>query len=136
MFQFVLLVHDVAHEKESGVRRVMATMGLRDAPFWASWAVFQAGLAAVEACLLVGFSFAFQFQLVRGGGSRGGWRELWKDGRGFAGCGLAASQLLSEFILQHPASVPVLMGAPLRLAAGGQGPGPPRSPGRPWLLPS
>jgi hypothetical protein len=64
MFQFVLLLHDVVHEKESGVRRAMRTMGLKDAPFWASWVVIQGGLAIVEACLLVAFSYAFGFELV------------------------------------------------------------------------
>lgn len=39
--QFVLLLHDVVHEEESGVRRAMATMGLRDSPFWASWFLYE-----------------------------------------------------------------------------------------------
>lgn len=37
----------------------------RQAPFWASWALFQGLLAVVEACLLVGFGCAFGFKLVR-----------------------------------------------------------------------
>ena len=34
-------------------------------PFWASWVLFQGLLAALEACLLVGFGYAFGFKLVR-----------------------------------------------------------------------
>lgn len=41
MPQFVLLVHDVVCERESGARRAMATMGLLPLPFWASWVLFQ-----------------------------------------------------------------------------------------------
>ena len=63
--QFVLLVHDVVQEKEGRVRQAMATMGLRALPFWASWVLFQGMLAAVEACLLVGFGYAFGFRVVR-----------------------------------------------------------------------
>jgi hypothetical protein len=63
--QFVLLVHDVVQEKEGRVRQAMATMGLRALPFWASWVLFQGLLAAVEACLLVGFGYAFGFRVVR-----------------------------------------------------------------------
>ncbi|KAL4434281.1 hypothetical protein ABPG75_000722 [Micractinium tetrahymenae] len=63
MFQFVLLVHDVVAEKEGRARQMMATMGLRPLPFWASWVLFQGLLAAVEACLLVGFGYAFGFKL-------------------------------------------------------------------------
>lgn len=63
MFQFVLLLHDVVAEKESGVRRAMSTMGLKNAPFWSSWIIFQIVLAVVEAFLLVAFSYAFQFEL-------------------------------------------------------------------------
>ena len=62
--QFVLLVHDVVQEKEGRVRQAMATMGLRALPFWASWVLFQGLLAALEACLLVGFGYAFGFRLV------------------------------------------------------------------------
>lgn len=36
----------------------------RPLPFWASWVSFQGLLAAVEACLLVGFGYAFGFTLV------------------------------------------------------------------------
>ncbi|KAL4424942.1 hypothetical protein ABPG77_009671 [Micractinium sp. CCAP 211/92] len=63
MFQFVLLVHDVVAEKEGRARQMMATMGLRPLPFWASWLLFQGLLATVEACLLVGFGYAFGFKL-------------------------------------------------------------------------
>eukprot|EP00887_Chlorella_sp_A99_P004461 scaffold30.g4461.t1 len=59
MFQFVLLVHDLVHEKESGVRRAMETMGLRGLPFWTS----HGALAVLGACLLVAFSYAFRFDL-------------------------------------------------------------------------
>lgn len=38
----------------------------RPAPFWASWVLLQGLLAAVEACLLVGFGYAFGFRLVSG----------------------------------------------------------------------
>lgn len=37
----------------------------RPLPFWASWVLFQSLLAALEACLLVGFGYAFGFKLVR-----------------------------------------------------------------------
>jgi ABC-type multidrug transport system ATPase subunit len=63
MFQFVLLLHDVVEEKEKGVRRAMITMGLRGAPYWTSWILFQAVLAVIQTCLLIGFGYAFQFAL-------------------------------------------------------------------------
>ncbi|KAI3423876.1 hypothetical protein D9Q98_009710 [Chlorella vulgaris] len=63
MFQFVLLVHDFVAEKEGRARQMMATMGLRSVPFWGSWVLFQGLLAALEACLLVGFGYAFGFRL-------------------------------------------------------------------------
>jgi hypothetical protein len=63
MFQFVLLVHDVVAEKEGRARQMMEVMGLRPLPFWASWVLFQGLLAALEACLLVGFGYAFGFKL-------------------------------------------------------------------------
>ncbi|KAL4855684.1 ABC transporter A family member 11 [Chlorella vulgaris] len=63
MFQFVLLVHDFVAEKEGRARQMMATMGLRSGPFWGSWVLFQGLLAALEACLLVGFGYAFGFRL-------------------------------------------------------------------------
>ncbi|KFM28559.1 ABC transporter A family member 2 [Auxenochlorella protothecoides] len=66
MFQFVLLLHDVVHEEESGVRRAMATMGLRDSPFWASWFLYEGTLAVIEGSLLVGFGYAFKFTLLTG----------------------------------------------------------------------
>ncbi|PSC73883.1 ABC transporter A family member 2 isoform B [Micractinium conductrix] len=61
--QFVLLVHDVVAEKEGRARQMMEVMGLRPLPYWASWVVVQGLLAAVEACLLVGFGYAFGFRL-------------------------------------------------------------------------
>jgi hypothetical protein len=64
MFQFVLLVHDVVEEKEGGMRRAMATMGLREGPFWASWILLQGMLFLLEAILLEAFSYAFGFKLV------------------------------------------------------------------------
>lgn len=63
MFQFVLLVHDVVEEKEGGMRRAMATMGLREGPFWASWILLQGMLFLLEAILLEAFSYAFGFKL-------------------------------------------------------------------------
>lgn len=42
----------------------MKVMGLRDTAFWVSWIVFQNILAIIEACLLVGFSYAFRFEMV------------------------------------------------------------------------
>lgn len=65
MFQFVLQLHDLLHEKESGSRRLMRVMGLKNAPFWASWIIFQFTLAVIESLLLVGFGHAFGFNLVR-----------------------------------------------------------------------
>ena len=41
-----------------------APFQLRPLPYWASWVVVQGLLAAVEACLLVGFGYAFGFRLV------------------------------------------------------------------------
>ena len=38
---------------------------LRSLPLWASWVLIQGALAAIEACLLVGFGYAFGFKLVR-----------------------------------------------------------------------
>ena len=38
-------------------------------PFWTSWVLFQGLLAALEACLLVGFGYAFGFRLVSIAGS-------------------------------------------------------------------
>lgn len=43
----------------------------RPLPFWASWVLFQGLLAALEACLLVGFGYAFGFKLVRSWAVRG-----------------------------------------------------------------
>lgn len=62
-FNFVIQLHDLLHEKESGARRLMSVMGLANAPFFASWILFQSLLAVIEACLLVGFSYAFSFDL-------------------------------------------------------------------------
>jgi hypothetical protein len=62
-FNFVIQLHDLLHEKESGARRLMSVMGLANTPFFASWILFQSLLAVIEACLLVGFSYAFSFDL-------------------------------------------------------------------------
>lgn len=40
-FQFVLQLHDVLHDRESGARQAMQTMGLRTSMYWASWIGFQ-----------------------------------------------------------------------------------------------
>jgi hypothetical protein len=64
MFGFVLQLHDVLVEKESGVRRLMQVMGLRDSSYWASWYMWQGLLAVIEASLLFAFSYAFSFVLV------------------------------------------------------------------------
>ncbi|KAK9828716.1 hypothetical protein WJX72_001692 [[Myrmecia] bisecta] len=64
MFNLVLLLHNVVHEKESGVRQAMKTMGLMDSAFWLTWAIFEGVLALLHALLICATAAAFQFDLV------------------------------------------------------------------------
>ncbi|DBB06884.1 TPA: hypothetical protein ACH3X3_009543 [Trebouxia sp. C0006] len=64
MFNFVVLLHNLVGEKESGVRQVMNTMGLLTSPFWLTWALFEGVQALVSTLLILAASYAFHFDIM------------------------------------------------------------------------
>ncbi|DBA85756.1 TPA: hypothetical protein ACH3X1_005317 [Trebouxia sp. C0004] len=64
MFNFVVLLHNLVSEKESGVRQVMSTMGLLTSPFWLTWALFEGVQALVSTLLILAASYAFHFDIM------------------------------------------------------------------------
>lgn len=64
MFQFIFQLHDLLQERESGARRLMGVMGLKNTPYWASWIMWQGLIAIIEALLLIALSYAFGFEMV------------------------------------------------------------------------
>ncbi|KAL3149709.1 hypothetical protein ABBQ38_013538 [Trebouxia sp. C0009 RCD-2024] len=64
MFNFVLLLHNLVTEKESGVRQVMSTMGLLNSPFWLTWSLFEGLQALLSSLLVLAAAYAFHFDLV------------------------------------------------------------------------
>lgn len=55
MFATISLLSALVHEKESGLRQALTTMGLQQLPYWASWWLFEAVMWAAMAWCITGF---------------------------------------------------------------------------------
>ncbi len=65
MFAFVTQISTVVMEKEMGLRPAMRTMGMRDAAYWSSWAVWELGLAVITALIVYILGLIMQFDLFK-----------------------------------------------------------------------
>jgi hypothetical protein len=68
MFNFVAQLTALAHEADSGARQALAASGMLDSAYWASAALLELLLAALQATIIVGMTWALRFDLVRGQG--------------------------------------------------------------------
>lgn len=65
MFNFVAQLTGLAHEADSGARQALAASGMLDSAYWASAALLELLLAALQASIIVFMTWALRFDLVR-----------------------------------------------------------------------
>ncbi len=64
MFNFVAQLTGLAHEAQSGARQALAAAGMLDSAYWASAALLELLLAALQASIIVLMTWALRFDLV------------------------------------------------------------------------